>query len=149
MSSSKKTNADDLARRLRTEATENSPEFSHSLHERIMWDVKLNRSKAAPSNVRLIWRPMWLATVAMVLLAILIGRLWMENREQKQITQIQSTPNELQTAWLTSWDKVAQPIQQQLIEVRFGYVDQDARRASRFLLSQLDVLPASTKDRRN
>jgi hypothetical protein len=39
----------------------------------------------------------------------------------------------------------ARPIQQRLVEARYGYLDRDAARLGRFVIGQLDVLPASAK----
>lgn len=140
---------DPLEHRLKSEAIGGSPAFSMSLHQRIMRDIKSAPATMAAPRRPVFWRPLGLAAVAACLaVALLLGRLWMEPSNQGAL---ESKNDPIDVSLVPSFDAVlntTKPIQQQLKEARFGYVDQDARRLTQFVMNQLDVFPSNdNKDR--
>jgi hypothetical protein len=133
------TDRDSLAQRLRAEAEEGMVPFSNSLHQRIMRDLQSARMLSANSARRRFWPMPALAAAAGILIGVLVDR-------EVMVRQAPVKPSVAELNFpLNALAKAISPIEDRLLQARFGYVDQDATRLARFVVSQLDVLPIGSQ----
>jgi hypothetical protein len=127
-----------LAVQLRREAQENSPPFSPLLHERVMGSIFLAsaRSRATPAAR---WRrpvarwPITGALAASIALAFLLHP-W-----KSATVPISLPPRQAVAAVVAT---LLDPATQRLQAARYAYLDKDAQRLTRYVIDQVDVLPA-------
>jgi hypothetical protein len=126
---------DPVAQQLRAEAEAGMVPFSQSLHQRVMHDLQNARMLPANPVRRRFWPVPALAAAAAILIGVLVERDVMVHQPlvNPSVPELNFPLNALANA--------VSPIEDRLIQARFGYVDQDARRLARFVVNQLDVLP--------
>jgi hypothetical protein len=137
-----------LAEQLRREAAESAPAFSPLLHARIM--QRIERSDVAvdtlpinrPRSYRLAFAG--LAAAASVTLLLLLHP-WSTRPGKIQIVNPGPSPSTQPNATLPQFalgiDNITTPASQQLDDVRFAYLDRDAKHFASFMMRQVDVLP--------
>jgi hypothetical protein len=136
MNQKNSTDRDPLAQRLRAEAEAGPVPFSHSLHQRVMRDLQNARMLPANPVRRRFWPGPALAAAAAILIGLLV------ERREVTVPQPPVNPSVSEVNFpLNALANAVSPIEDRLIQARFGYVDQDAGRLARFIVSRLDVLP--------